>query len=97
MQNCTDKFLKHSERVGARFAEHNAGSLLMVSISRELTSQSKCKASKNVAVIVAKRSTICITSPGSHMYKNSHISQENDERTEVPFHPLEDDVLGCAP
>jgi import inner membrane translocase subunit TIM9 len=23
--NCTDKFLKHSERVGARFAEHNAG------------------------------------------------------------------------
>ena len=25
MQNCTDKFLKHSERVGARFAEHNAG------------------------------------------------------------------------
>lgn len=25
MENCTDKFLKHSERVGARFAEHNAG------------------------------------------------------------------------
>ena len=24
-QNCADKFLKHSERVGARFAEHNAG------------------------------------------------------------------------
>lgn len=24
VQNCTDKFLKHSERVGARFAEHNA-------------------------------------------------------------------------
>ncbi|KAE8537639.1 hypothetical protein D1P53_005695 [Cryptococcus gattii VGV] len=23
-ENCTDKFLKHSERVGARFAEHNA-------------------------------------------------------------------------
>lgn len=23
--NCTDKFLKYSERVGARFAEHNAG------------------------------------------------------------------------
>jgi len=23
--NCTDKFLKHSERVGARFAEQNAG------------------------------------------------------------------------
>lgn len=23
--NCSDKFLKHSERVGARFAEHNAG------------------------------------------------------------------------
>ncbi|KZO93178.1 chaperone [Calocera viscosa TUFC12733] len=22
--NCTDKFFKHSERVGARFAEHNA-------------------------------------------------------------------------
>lgn len=27
VQNCTDKFLKHSERVGARFAEHNAGTL----------------------------------------------------------------------
>ncbi|TXT08639.1 hypothetical protein VHUM_02767 [Vanrija humicola] len=25
VQNCADKFLKHSERVGARFAEHNAG------------------------------------------------------------------------
>lgn len=25
MLNCTDKFLKYSERVGARFAEHNAG------------------------------------------------------------------------
>ena len=25
VMNCTDKFLKHSERVGARFAEHNAG------------------------------------------------------------------------
>lgn len=25
VENCTDKFLKHSERVGARFAEHNAG------------------------------------------------------------------------
>ncbi|GBE84899.1 Mitochondrial import inner membrane translocase subunit TIM9 [Sparassis crispa] len=24
VNNCTDKFLKHSERVGARFAEHNA-------------------------------------------------------------------------
>ncbi|KAG8883602.1 protein transporter tim9 [Tulasnella sp. 331] len=25
VMNCTDKFLKHSERVGTRFAEHNAG------------------------------------------------------------------------
>lgn len=25
VSNCTDKFLKYSERVGARFAEHNAG------------------------------------------------------------------------
>ena len=25
VMNCTDKFLKHSERVGARFAEYNAG------------------------------------------------------------------------
>ncbi|RXK37519.1 mitochondrial import inner membrane translocase subunit TIM9 [Tremella mesenterica] len=24
VQNCTDKFLKHSERVGARFSEYNA-------------------------------------------------------------------------
>lgn len=23
VNNCADKFLKHSERVGARFAEHN--------------------------------------------------------------------------
>jgi len=23
--NCTEKFIKHSERVGARFAEQNAG------------------------------------------------------------------------
>jgi import inner membrane translocase subunit TIM9 len=23
--NCTEKFIKHSERVGARFAEYNAG------------------------------------------------------------------------
>lgn len=28
MLNCTDKFLKYSERVGARFAEHNAGAYL---------------------------------------------------------------------
>lgn len=25
VEHCADKFLKHSERVGARFAEHNAG------------------------------------------------------------------------
>jgi hypothetical protein len=25
VSHCSDKFLKHSERVGARFAEHNAG------------------------------------------------------------------------
>ncbi|GJJ07508.1 protein transporter tim9 [Clathrus columnatus] len=24
VQNCADKFFKHSERVGTRFAEHNA-------------------------------------------------------------------------
>ncbi|CAH7686123.1 Tim10/DDP family zinc finger protein [Phakopsora pachyrhizi] len=24
VNNCADKFLKHSERVGARFSEHNA-------------------------------------------------------------------------
>ncbi|KZT33302.1 mitochondrial import inner membrane translocase subunit TIM9 [Sistotremastrum suecicum HHB10207 ss-3] len=24
VMNCADKFLKHTERVGARFAEHNA-------------------------------------------------------------------------
>lgn len=32
MQNCTDKFLKHSERVGARFAEHNAGESFLFTI-----------------------------------------------------------------
>jgi hypothetical protein len=26
--NCAEKFIKHSERVGARFAEQNAGELL---------------------------------------------------------------------
>jgi hypothetical protein len=26
IMNCTEKFIKHSERVGARFAEQNAGS-----------------------------------------------------------------------
>ncbi|CAE6419086.1 unnamed protein product [Rhizoctonia solani] len=25
IQNCVEKFMKHSERVGARFAEQNAG------------------------------------------------------------------------
>jgi hypothetical protein len=29
--NCTDKFLKHSERVGARFAEQNAGARISCS------------------------------------------------------------------
>jgi len=27
VMNCTDKFLKHSERVGARFAEQNADAM----------------------------------------------------------------------
>lgn len=27
MMNCADKFLKHSERVGARFAEQNADAM----------------------------------------------------------------------
>lgn len=31
--NCTDKFLKHSERVGARFAEHNAGERIALSVT----------------------------------------------------------------
>lgn len=30
VSHCSDKFLKHSERVGARFAEHNAGELSVV-------------------------------------------------------------------
>ena len=30
--NCTDKFLKHSERVGARFAEQNAGAFCPTAI-----------------------------------------------------------------
>ena len=29
--NCTEKFIKHSERVGARFAEQNAGSFQSLS------------------------------------------------------------------
>jgi hypothetical protein len=31
--NCADKFLKHSERVGQRFAELNAGALHLCSSS----------------------------------------------------------------
>ncbi|KAL7409738.1 mitochondrial import inner membrane translocase subunit TIM9 [Mrakia frigida] len=27
VSHCSDKFLKHSERVGARFAEHNAAQM----------------------------------------------------------------------
>jgi len=27
VMNCTDKFLRHSERVGARFAEQNANAM----------------------------------------------------------------------
>jgi hypothetical protein len=32
--NCADKFLKHSERVGQRFAELNAGTLHLSSAPR---------------------------------------------------------------
>lgn len=28
--NCTEKFIKHSERVGTRFAEQNAGAQILV-------------------------------------------------------------------
>jgi len=31
--NCTEKFIKHSERVGARFAEQNAGMSLLYCLS----------------------------------------------------------------
>jgi len=31
VMNCADKFLKHSERVGQRFAELNAGALYLYS------------------------------------------------------------------
>jgi hypothetical protein len=34
--NCADKFLKHSERVGQRFAELNAGTLHLSSAPRIL-------------------------------------------------------------
>lgn len=30
--NCAEKFIKHSERVGARFAEYNAGQLSLLSL-----------------------------------------------------------------
>lgn len=36
VMNCTDKFLKHSERVGARFAEQNAGACTIVSLLRSV-------------------------------------------------------------
>ena len=38
--NCTDKFLKHSERVGARFAEQNAGAYPHV-FSRRLACENR--------------------------------------------------------
>jgi len=37
VMNCTDKFLKHSERVGARFAEHNAGMSLSLFLLSSLS------------------------------------------------------------
>jgi hypothetical protein len=36
--NCADKFLKHSERVGQRFAELNAGTLRLCPSRHTLTS-----------------------------------------------------------
>jgi hypothetical protein len=36
--NCTEKFIKHSERVGARFAEYNAGIFFHQSNSSQLLS-----------------------------------------------------------
>lgn len=42
--NCTEKFLKHSERVGARFAESNAGAHsfnCLAPFNADIPSQSK--------------------------------------------------------
>ena len=36
IENCTTKFLKHSERVGARFAEENGESILEGQVHRLL-------------------------------------------------------------
>ncbi|KAH7873141.1 Tim10/DDP family zinc finger protein [Lentinula edodes] len=38
VMSCTEKFLKHSERVGSRFAELNAGTQLPCSNSEQLSS-----------------------------------------------------------
>lgn len=46
IMNCTEKFLKHSERVGARFAEANAGMYsnhIIRNITHNLTSQRQWK------------------------------------------------------
>jgi hypothetical protein len=42
VMNCTDKFLKHSERVGARFAEHNAGK------SSEMWASEECREPQSI-------------------------------------------------
>lgn len=57
MTNCADKFLKHSERVGARFAEQNAGADLHVLSSPDTISFSLnylCRGHERATFLVLK-------------------------------------------
>lgn len=57
MTNCADKFLKHSERVGARFAEQNAGTYLQTPSAPHTTSLSMnhfCRGHERTPFLVLK-------------------------------------------
>ena len=54
--NCTDKFLKHSERVGARFAEHNAGqSLSLFTLHYRPSPEGQCSSLKSLLLWMFQR------------------------------------------
>ena len=58
--NCVDKFMKHSERVGARFAEQNAGKY-QSSCSRGTSDQSdfySARSSSNARKVRLQRGTM---------------------------------------
>lgn len=86
VMNCTDKFLKHSERVGARFAEQNAGAcaLRLVRTCLFLTAPDSVARLQRPWVPAANRR------PAT--YRSSHATQ-----FALPYHALPNslDSLAC--